>query len=113
MDHADQFGFNEPVRRDYRELYGRDIVSEDFDVQVWRDLLGGYFTKFLEELRPELNGTKLAVGCAREDMFGPPLGNATPGWRDCISRSLIDDLVIDQPIPVPLFLVPALGDAYR
>ena len=96
MDHADQFGFNEPVRRDYQELYGRDIVSEDFDVQVWRDLLGGYFTKFLEELRPELNGTKLAVGCARGDVIGPPLGNATLGWRDWISRGLIDDLVIDQ-----------------
>ena len=96
MDHADQFGFNEPIQRDFKQMYGREIASEDFDIQAWRDLQGGYFTTFLEELRPELNGTKLAVGCARGDVLGPPLGNTTLQWRDWVSQGLIDDLVIDQ-----------------
>ncbi|MCH8206823.1 MAG: hypothetical protein IH956_07435 [Chloroflexi bacterium] len=96
-DFADQFGFNEPVRRDYRERYGRDIAIEDFDVHLWRDLLGGYLTTFLAELRAELpDETRLAVGCARGDVLGPPLGNATLHWPQWVERGLVDDLVIDQ-----------------
>ncbi len=96
-DFADQFGFNEPVRREYQGRYGRDILSEDFDVQLWRDLLGEYLTGFLAELRAELpNETRLAIGCARGDVIGPPLGNATLQWPQWVEGGLVDDLVIGQ-----------------
>ena len=96
-DFADQFGFNEPVRRDYQERYGRDISTQDFDVQLWRDLLGEYLTEFLAELRAELpHGTSLAIGCARGDVIGPPLGNATLQWPQWVENGLVDDLVIQQ-----------------
>ena len=96
-DFADQFGFNEPVRRDYQERYGRDISTEDFDVQLWRDLQGEYLTDFLAELRAELpHETSLAIGCARGDVIGPPLGNATLQWPQWVERRLVDDLVIRQ-----------------
>jgi len=39
------------VRQDYLRLYGRDIKVEDFDLGLWRDLVGSYFTRFLHELR--------------------------------------------------------------
>jgi len=97
-DFADQFGFNEPVRRDYLARYGRDICAEDFDLQKWRDLLGGYLTIFLAELRQALThkGMRLAVGVARGDVLGPPLGNTTVEWRDWVKREIIDELVINQ-----------------
>ena len=96
-DFADQFGFNEPIRRDYKELYGRDILTEDFDVQLWRDLLGGYLTVFLSELRAELpKEISLAIGCARGDIIGPPMGNATLQWPLWVERKLVDALVVDQ-----------------
>lgn len=98
VDFADQVGFNEPVRQDYLDRYGRDILTEDFDLQLWRDLLGGYLTTFLSELRAELRktDTRLAIGCARGDVLGPPLGNTTLQWRDWVEQGLIDDLVINQ-----------------
>jgi len=97
-DFADQFGFNEPVRQDYLSRYGRGICSEDFDLQAWRDLLGEYLTTFLSELRDGLNlmGLQLAVGAARGDVLGPPLGNTTLHWRDWVKRGIIDELVINQ-----------------
>lgn len=97
-DFADQFGFNQPVRRDYRERYGRDICREDFDLQRWRDLLGSYFTTFLREVRAALRrrGVTLAVGVQRGEIIGPPLGNWTLEWRTWIAEGLIDELVINQ-----------------
>jgi hypothetical protein len=97
-DFADQFAFNEPVRRDYLERYGRDIQVEDFDLQLWRDLLGGYFTQFLRELRELLcrRGIALAVGVPQGEVIGPPLGNWTLQWREWLVEGLIDELIIDQ-----------------
>ena len=97
-DFADQYGFNEPVRQDYLAQYGSDICVEDYDLQKWRDLLGEYLTTFLSELREALThkGMRLAVGVARGDVLGPPLGNTTLEWRDWVKRGIIDELVIDQ-----------------
>jgi len=97
-DFADQFGFNEPVRRDYLERYGRDIQIEDFDLQLWRDLVGGYFTLFLRELREILRGrgVALAVGVPQGNVIGPPIGNWTLEWREWIAEDLIDELIIAQ-----------------
>jgi len=97
-DFADQFGFNEPVRQDYLSRHGRDISSEDFDLQAWRDLLGEYLTEFLSELREALSQKRLrlAVGAPRGDVLGPPLGNTTLEWWDWVKRGIIDELVINQ-----------------
>jgi len=100
-DHADQFGFNEPVRADFRARYGADILHEDFDREAWRDLLGEYISTLLVELRGALTREGLAdrrigIGVARGDVLGPPLGNATLHWRDWVGRGLVDHLVVDQ-----------------
>jgi len=97
-DHADQYGFNEPARRDFLERYGVDPAREPFDVQAWRDLLGSYLTALVSELRLALGraGKRLAIGCARGDVLGPPLGNATLPWHEWLRRYLVDRLVIDQ-----------------
>jgi hypothetical protein len=47
---ADQFGFNEPIRNDYKKRYGKDILKQDFNLKKWRDL-GGYLTELLTELK--------------------------------------------------------------
>ena len=97
-DTADEYGFNEPARRDFLGRHGVDVTREPFDVQAWRDLLGSYLTALVSELRVALAsaGTRLAIGCARGDVLGPPLGNATLAWRDWVGLKLVDRLVIDQ-----------------
>lgn len=96
--HADEFGFNLPVVTAYRRRHGVDIRRERFDVQAWRDLLGEFFTGFLEELREDLEprGVHLAVGIPRGRIIGPPLGNWTLAWPDWVQRGLVDELVLDQ-----------------
>ena len=97
-DRADQFGFNEPVRGDFRRRHGVDIATDDFDVQAWRDLLGEYITMLLVELRDALDhdGRRLGVGTARGDVLGPPFGNATLPWREWLRLGLVDHLVVNQ-----------------
>jgi len=97
-DYADQYGFNEPIRRDFQERYGRDILHEEFDLQAWRDLHGEYMTTFFRELREasKAKGLKLAVGGARGDILGPPISNTTLDWRAWLKDGIVDELVIDQ-----------------
>jgi hypothetical protein len=95
---GDQFGFNEPARREFLERYGVDVATRPFHLQAWRELLGSYLTALVRELRAALRraGRQLAVGCARGDVIGPPLGNMALPWRDWVRLNLVDRLVIDQ-----------------
>lgn len=95
---ADQFGFNDPARADFEARFGVDPARQPFDVQAWRDLLGGYVTALLSELRQAIGseGRRIAVGAARGEVIGPPLGNATLMWRAWMEHGLVDDLVIGQ-----------------
>jgi hypothetical protein len=96
-DFADEYGFNEPVRGDFQERYGRDIWSEDFDLQAWRDLLGDYLTRFLAEVRQSLpRHFPLAVGVPRGRVLGPPLGNTSLEWQRWVRAGIVDHLVVDQ-----------------
>jgi hypothetical protein len=97
-DYADQHGFNDPVSKEYLKRYGVDIRTEDFDLQQWRDLLGGYLTRFLRELRKTLSAEQLflSVGVPRGSILGPPMGNTTLQWPLWIQEGLVDQLIIDQ-----------------
>jgi len=97
-DFADQYGFNEPVRQEFKARYGSDICAQDFDLQAWRNLCGEYITLFLSELRGALKerGIRLGIGAARGDVLGPPLGNTTLNWREWVRNGLVDELVINQ-----------------
>jgi hypothetical protein len=97
-DYADQYGFNDPVSKEYLRRYGIDIRTEDFDLQQWRDLLGEFLTLFLRELRKTLSAERLllSVGVPRGSVLGPPMGNSTLQWPLWIQEGLIDQLIIDQ-----------------
>ena len=97
-DHADQFGFNEPAREDFRRRYGADLPRDEAEWDAWRNLLGDYITLLLVELREALTSRhkRLGVGVARGDVLGPPLGNTTLPWHQWIARGLVDQLVVDQ-----------------
>jgi len=97
-DHADQFGFNEPVRADMLAATARDIRAGDFDLAAWRRLNGSYFTEFLREVhrRLQVKSMTLSVGVPRGDVIGPPLGNWELQWRDWVAEGVVDELVIDQ-----------------
>ena len=97
-DYADQHGFNDPIHQEYLKRYGIDIRTEDFDLQLWRDLLGEYLTRFLKELRKALSTEQmnLAVGVPRGSIIGPPMGNTALQWPKWVREGIIDQLIIDQ-----------------
>ncbi|MHC4385931.1 MAG: glycoside hydrolase family 10 protein [Planctomycetota bacterium] len=99
-DHADQYGFNDPVHQEYLKRHGIDIRKEDFDLQRWRDLQGNYLTCFLKELRKALNDyhghMPLSVGVPRGSVLGPPMGNTTLQWPIWVRKGINEQLIIDQ-----------------
>ena len=96
-DFADQYGYNEPIRREFLERYGKDIWKEDFDLKAWRELLGDYLTRFFMELRESLpRDAVLAAGVPRGSVLGPPLGNTSLQWDRWVEEGIVDHLVIDQ-----------------
>ena len=95
---ADQFGYNEPIRRDCLDRYNIDIRRKDFDRKPWREQLGEYLTRFLIELRTAIRyeNVSLGIGVPRGTILGPPLGNTILQWRQWVREQVIDQLVIDQ-----------------
>ena len=95
-EHADQFGFNQPVVEEFQRRYGRNILQTSFDLEKWRDLRGEYFTSFLSEVKKHVQskGQTLSIGVAQGDYIGPPFGNMKLQWRYWVSEGIIDGLVI-------------------
>jgi len=88
-DHADQYGFNQPVVDDMKRLYDVDIMtdprfdwkspsfkSDDEMVQKWRNLRGSYITQLYREIREAMRAAnpdvKFAVALSGE-FVGPPM----------------------------------------
>lgn len=95
-EHADQFGFNEPIVREYERRYGRNILQQAFDLERWRELRGEYLTQFVREVHDHLKsrGQKLSIGIQQGEHIGPPFGNMKLDWRRWVSERLIDELVV-------------------
>jgi len=95
---ADQYGFNEPVVREFRKRYGVDILEEDFDLEQWRALRGEYFTQLLREMAERIHRKRklFSLGTARGDYIGFPLGNMKLEWRTWIRERIVDELHLDE-----------------
>jgi hypothetical protein len=96
-EHADKYGFNEPIVREFQKRYGVNILEEDFDVEKWRALRGEYFTLFLSEMSKTIHarGKSFCLGTSRGDYIGFPLGNMKLEWRKWISEKMIDALELE------------------
>ena len=95
-EHGDQYGFNRPVADAFRERYGVDILTENFDLEAWRRLRGEFLTQYFRDVRELVNerGLKLMVGVPPGDHFGPPIGNLFLEWRKWIEERIVDGIVV-------------------
>ena len=95
-EHADQFGFNEPIVQEFQRRHGRNILQASFDLEKWRELRGEYLTQFLSEVKEHLEkkGQTLSIGVAQGEYIGPPFGNMKLQWRRWVSEGIIDSLVV-------------------
>ena len=59
----DEFGFNEPIVREFKRRYGIDIRTQPFNKAAWYELRGEYVTAFLQEFKAALaqQGKKLGL----------------------------------------------------
>ena len=94
-DHGDQYGFNLPVAEAFKERYGVDILTQNFDLDSWRRLRGEGITQYLRDVRELCNerGLSLGIGVPPGDHFGPPIGNIHLDWRTWVKERLVDFIV--------------------
>ena len=77
MRYQDEFGYSEPIVRDFKKLHGIDITKEPFKRgatrEDWLRLRGRYITAFLRELRAALqpHGVKLGMIINGNDPHSP------------------------------------------
>lgn len=97
-EYADQYGFNEPIVKEYERRYGVNILEEDFDLEQWRSLRGEYFTQLLREIAQVVHakGKRFSVATSRGDYIGFPLGNMKLEWRKWIAEQILDSLVLEE-----------------
>ncbi|MBI3921085.1 MAG: hypothetical protein HY318_06685, partial [Armatimonadetes bacterium] len=107
LRYLDEYGFNEPIVKEFKRRYGVDIRTEAFDKEAWGKLRGEYLTQFLRELHTALTkrGKKLCF-TLRGDKPNLPqrwLGLTTdfPGagrvhhdWETWVKEGLVDELMV-------------------
>ena len=82
-EHSDDYGFNPPVAEAFKERYGVDILTQNFDLEAWRRLRGEFITEYLRDVRKlcDERGLTFGIGVPPGDHFGPPIGNIFLDWR--------------------------------
>lgn len=104
MNHAnifdwEQYGFNEPVVREYQRRWGIDIRSQKFSREKFRKLRGEFFTEFLRKASAlaRSRGTKFYMHV--EDSRPGPASEPCPmdiemQWRTWIEEGLCDGITL-------------------
>lgn len=112
-DHADRYGFNQPVVDEMQSRYGIDILTDpDFDVdnpaydpthpdvQLWHDLRGEYLTQFYRDLRAAMDAVnptiQIGVMTPGGDYIGPVIGNIRIDWQTWIDEGLVQQFIMPQ-----------------
>jgi hypothetical protein len=81
--YEDEFGYSEPIVKEFQQRYGVNILREKFDKEKWSRLRGEYVEKFLRELRSRLkkHGKRLAIVVDGRDPNRPTKWNIDGGVR--------------------------------
>lgn len=81
--YEDEFGYGEPVVKEFQSRHGVNILREPFDKKKWARLRGEYVETFLGELRSRLakHGKKLAIVVDGREPTRPMLWNVDGGVR--------------------------------
>lgn len=68
---AEEFGYNQPIVKEYKRRYGVDITKEDFDWDKWHKLKGEYFTQLLRQIRETVDSDLPVTLCIVDESEGP------------------------------------------
>jgi len=81
--YEDEFGYSEPIVKEFQRRYGVNILREPFDKKKWARLRGEHVETFLRELRSRLSkhGKKLAIVVDGRDPTRPTMWNVNGGVR--------------------------------
>ena len=106
MRHDDEFGFNEPIVKEFQKRYAVDILTEAYDKEALANLRGEYLTQYFRELKSALaaHNVKLGVFINPAEPEKPQRwladtsvmcsGNVTIDWPRYISEGIMDEIMV-------------------
>jgi hypothetical protein len=85
-----QYGFNEPVVREFQRRYGIDVRTQPYEQEAWLDLQGEYIMSWVKEAsrRIHARGAKSAVTLPG----GKRNHYANLDWRKFVAEKAVDEL---------------------
>ena len=88
-------GYNPPVVQRYKELYGKDILTEEFDLRQFALINGEFIIDFLAEARQLLNqkGIRLIAGATASGIT-PCYDNLVLDWKRIADRNAANAICI-------------------
>lgn len=101
----DEFGFNEPIRQEFKKRHGVDIRTQPYDREALADLRGEYLTQFFRELRAAFKPLKVKIGiflsAKHPDLPQRWNGNreltqqrVRVDWPRYVDEKLVDDFLV-------------------
>jgi HEAT repeat protein len=105
--YLDEYGFNEPIVKEYEHRHGVDIRKQPFNKEDWYRLRGEYLTRFIRELHRALaaKGKKLSMAIypptpnypepwdgGKVDI--PQPGNVYMDWYGWVRDGIVDELFV-------------------
>ncbi|HRU04275.1 MAG TPA: hypothetical protein P5137_00710, partial [Candidatus Brocadiia bacterium] len=104
-----EFGFEEPVVRAFKDLYGVDLLStDDFDDCARQRLRGEAYTEFYRQAKKLVasRGKKLGLHISQTMCIGPEFGSAMGihwDWRRWLEEGLADSVTLKEVWPQSRF----------
>ncbi|HHV63430.1 MAG TPA: hypothetical protein GXX51_12460 [Firmicutes bacterium] len=95
----DYFGFNQPFVEKYKQRYGIDILTQDYEKEKLYAIRGESLTNFLSRVKKltSSKGIPLSVGIMRTPyacMNMYPMAKLELNWRKWVDEGIVDELIV-------------------
>jgi hypothetical protein len=96
---GEEYGFNEPAVKEYKRRYGIDVLIEDYDKNLWKQLNAEYWLEFINKVRIRTREQKVGLQLHVSSHLSKPIHggrlnnlpmNFAWNWQQWISKDLCD-----------------------
>lgn len=111
-----QYGYNKEIVEEYKKRYGKDILTEDFDIDKWLEIRAEGLDSFMLEAADIIHSAgqkvRLGIKTTRNEDRAWPYGRARMHWKTWAKNKWIDEILVGQYINTPAG-VKSNMDAFR
>lgn len=105
VDKDIQYGYNKEIVDEYKKRYGKDILSESFDINKWLEIRAEGLDVFMKDASDLVHsaGQKIRFGIKtpQNENCTWPYGKAIMNWKKWAKNNWIDEILVGHYIKTP------------